>query len=40
MENFELSEFALTSFSRSLYSYFNYLASVTAGGPRSPPGHM
>ena len=26
--------------SRSLYSYFNYLVSVTAGGPRSPRGHM
>ena len=24
----------------SLYSYFNYLVSVTAGGPRSPRGHM
>ena len=26
--------------SRSLFLYFNYLASVTAGGPRSPRGHM
>ena len=26
--------------SRSLYLYFNYLASVTAGGPESPRGHM
>ena len=26
--------------SRSLYLYFNYLVSVTAGGPRSPRGHM
>ena len=26
--------------SRSLISYFNYLVSVTAGGPRSPIGHM
>ena len=26
--------------SRSLLSYFNYLVSVTAGGPRSPRGHM
>ena len=26
--------------SRSLYLYFNYLVSATAGGPRSPRGHM
>ena len=26
--------------SRSLFSYFNYLVSVTAGRPRSPRGHM
>ena len=26
--------------SRSLFLYFNYLVSVTAGGPRSPRGHM
>ena len=26
--------------SRSLYLYFNYLVSVTAGGPRSPRGHI
>ena len=26
--------------SRSLFSYFNYLVSVTAGGSRSPWGHM
>ena len=26
--------------SGSLYLYFNYLVSVTAGGPRSPRGHM
>ena len=26
--------------SRSLYLYFNYLVSVTAGGPRSHRGHM
>ena len=26
--------------SRSLFSYFNYLVSVTAGGPWSPRGHM
>ena len=26
--------------SRSLYLYFNYLLSVTAGGTRSPRGHM
>ena len=26
--------------SRSLFSYFNYLVSVTASGPRSPRGHM
>ena len=26
--------------SRSFFSYFNYLVSVTAGGPRSPRGHM
>ena len=26
--------------SRSLFLYFNYLVSVTAGGPRSPLGHM
>ena len=26
--------------SRSLYLYFNYLVSVTAGGPASPRGHM
>ena len=26
--------------SRSLYLYFNYLVSVTAGGPVSPRGHM
>ena len=25
---------------RSLYLYFNYLVSVTAGGRRSPRGHM
>ena len=25
---------------RSLFLYFNYLVSVTAGGPRSPRGHM
>ena len=24
----------------SLFLYFNYLVSVTAGGPRSPRGHM
>ena len=26
--------------SRSLFLYFNYLMSVTAGGPESPRGHM
>ena len=26
--------------SRSLFLYFNYLVSVTAGGPVSPRGHM
>ena len=26
--------------SRSLFPYFNYLVSVTAGGPRSPRGHV
>ena len=26
--------------SRSLFLYFNYLVSVTAGGPESPRGHM
>ena len=26
--------------SRSLFSYFNYLVSVTAGGPDSPRGYM
>ena len=26
--------------SRSLFLYFNYLVSVTAGEPRSPRGHM
>ena len=26
--------------SRSLFKYFNYLVSVTAGGPRSPREHM
>ena len=26
--------------SRSLFTYFNYLVSVTAGGPVSPRGHM
>ena len=26
--------------SRSLFLSFNYLVSVTAGGPRSPQGHM
>ena len=25
---------------RSLFLYFNYLVSVTAGGPVSPRGHM
>ena len=25
---------------KSLFSYFNYLVSVTAGGPRNPRGHM
>ena len=25
---------------RSLFLYFNYLASVTADGPESPRGHM
>ena len=25
---------------RNIYLYFNYLVSVTAGGPRSPRGHM
>ena len=25
---------------RSLYLYFNFLVSVTAGGPMSPRGHM
>ena len=25
---------------RSLYLYFNYLVSVTAGGPKIPRGHM
>ena len=29
-----------TNLSRSLFSYLNYLASVTAGGPESPRGHM
>ena len=27
-------------FSRTLYLNFNYLVSVTAGGPVIPPGHM
>ena len=26
--------------SRSLFLYFNYLVSVTAGGQESPRGHM
>ena len=26
--------------SKSLFLYFNYLVSVTAGGPESPRGHM
>ena len=26
--------------SRRLFLYFNYLVSVTAGGPESPRGHM
>ena len=26
--------------SRSLFPYFNFLVSVTAGGPRSPRGHV
>ena len=26
--------------SRSLFLYFNYLVSVTAGGPKSPRGHI
>ena len=26
--------------SRSLFFNFNYLVSVTAGGPKSPRGHM
>ena len=25
---------------KHLYLYFNYLVSATAGGPRSPWGHM
>ena len=29
-----------THLSRSLFLYFNYLVSVTAGGPVSPRGHM
>ena len=29
-----------TPLSRSLFLYFNYLVSVTAGGPVSPRGHM
>ena len=30
----------ISHLNRSLFFYFNYLVSVTAGGPVSPRGHM
>ena len=30
----------IKNLSRSLFLYFKYLVSVTAGGPESPRGHM
>ena len=35
-----LVSFGSLHLSRRLFLYFNYLVSVTAGGPRSPRGHM
>ena len=40
-ESLDLAQFEkCIHLSRSLFLYFNYLVSVTAGGPESPRGHM
>ena len=39
MQNEKL-RYLVLKLSRSLFLHFNYLVSVTAGGPVSPQGHM